>query len=99
MKEIKIYFVKSFEEELIKKISNLGIKNFMLLSNMSGFKPEGDYPLFAPTNEMEYNVSLLLFYGDDDILKKIKESFSELEAKCKFPPCLKVMVSDVEEVI
>ncbi len=99
MKEIKVYFVKSFEKELIKKISELGIKNFMLLSNMSGFKPEGDFPLFAPTNELEYNVSLLLIYGDENLLDKVKSSLIQLEAKCKFPPCLKVMVSEVDEVI
>ena len=71
----------------------------MLLSSMSGFKPEGDFPMFASTNELEYNVSMLLVYGDEEILKKVKDFLLKFEAKCSFPPCVKLMVCDVSEVI
>ncbi len=99
MKEIKIYFARSLEDFVIKSVKRIGIKNFMLLSGMSGFSPEKNFPMYGSSTEMEYNVSLLLIYGDGGLVEKIKEALLEFNGECEIRPCIKMVVSDVEELI
>lgn len=96
MKQLTIYASPDLESRIVSAIQDADVVGFLRLADASGnaFTPEADLP-----RTMTWDAVVFVVPGaEDERVRGIVDSLRAYSSACDTQPCLRIVVSPVDEV-
>jgi hypothetical protein len=95
MKQLTVYCSLDIEDAVVTIFDRIGVDGFMRIGNATGSRllPEGQVP-----RTMTWEVSVFVIpVASDEIVDSVTNCLEEYAGKCDVEPCLRYVVTPVEE--